>query len=188
MDTNNAFVGEILETGQSAVKNVAKTTVSGTQNFVKSTIGQIIGSTPSDAGTNEANSANQQKMSDDQAKQFLKGLYGKNDSADQEKPFQKNNSSQNPIAQAIGLQPKDPNAGKTPEEIMQMETLRKQLHNDYYQSLVQRPKKEEAVADKIEREDQEEKMKLIETEKEKPSPLPVTVKQGTGEKMVGVSG
>lgn len=184
----NSFSGEILESGQTTVKNVASSAVKGTQNFAKSTTSQITGSTPNDTGSNEANQVKQQQMSDDQAKQFLKDLYGNSDKTSGKSVALPAQNNQNPLAKAIGMKPKDPNAGKTPEEIAKMIALRRQLHGGYYQKLTSRPKQEESVAEKIEREDQQEKMKLFEQEKKKPSPLPATIKTGTGEKMVGVSG
>lgn len=167
MDINSGF-GEVLERGQTTVKKAAKQTVS---DFAQAVKGQITGN-QNDQGTNEqANAAqNQQKMSDEEAKKFLGDLYGKSD--------QSSNSNQK-------IPP-----GKTPEEIAKIEILRKQLHGRYYDELInpKKPEPEEAVVEKIEREDQEEKMELWEKDKKKPPPLPATVKQGTGESVVGVSG
>jgi hypothetical protein len=75
------------------------------------------------------------------------------------------------------------------EEKRKIEELRKQLHSMYYQGLTD-PKKtpEEKVTEKLEREKQEEEKKLFDDNSKKPQPLPATVKQGTGEKLVGVSG
>lgn len=197
MDTNSMF-GEILERGQSTVKNAAKSAKQGAQNFARTGLGQVTGSKtpvpqPSGQGTNEqANAAaqNQQKMSDDEAKKFLQGLYGssdKNSDPDKSKT-QGTQNPQNPIAQAVGANPKDPNKGKSPEELAKIEALRQQLHGDYYQSLTNPTKpQEESVTEKLERKDQEEQFEELEKKKEKPDPL-VNVKQGTGENVVGVSG
>ena len=96
---------------------------------------------------------------------------------------------QNPVATALGVIQKDPNEGKTPEEIAKIEALRQQLHKDYYESLTRsRKPDEEHVTEKLEREDEEEKMSELEVQKKKPPPLPATVKRGTGETVVGVSG
>lgn len=193
MDINSGF-GEILETGQGAVKNAAKSTKQGAQNFAKTAVGQIAGnqsSTPqNDQGTNEAVTAQQKQMSDDQAKQFLKDLYGptkpQESSASnnsQAKTAAQQGSNQNLIKQAAGVTPKNP------QEIAKMQSLRNTLHQEYYQNLINPQKPEEvSVTDKLEREEQVEEFEEIEKEKKKPSKLPQTQKVGTGEKMVGVSG
>ena len=150
---------EAVETGNQAVKQNVKA-------FVKAGMNQVKG----DNGTNEPANQNQSKMSDDQAKSFLKDLYGK---TKDEKELDKRAKE---------------NEGKTPEELTKLENLRKQLHQDYYQSLTPKPKQEERPAEKIEREEQQERWELVQKEKKKPAPLPANVKQGTGEKVVGVSG
>lgn len=193
-DNNGGMIGEILETGQNAVQNTARAVGDAAKQGVSSSVGsavsQVTGQNIIGNGTNEAlaQAVNQQKMSDDQAKDFLKGLYGKSDSGNTQKV-----SSQpqgNIVQQAIGMKPKDPNVGKTPEEIVEMQRLRAQLHSkEYYQPLVTSPKqKEEPVAERLEKEKQQERFELAEKEKKKPQPLPATVRQGTGEKQPGVTG
>lgn len=187
---NSGMIGEILETGQSTVKNVAKSATQGAQSFVNTATGQITGS-QSDQGTNEQANAvkqNQKKMSDDNAKQFLKDLYGKTDKKDDADPGIKalqggQQDSQNIAEIGLGLTPSM--VQKTPEEQLEIEALRRQLHSDYYQNLVNRPKqKEESVTEKIEREDEMAKFEEFQKQKEKPDPL-ANVKKGTGESMVG---
>jgi hypothetical protein len=103
----------------------------------------------------------------------------------EEKPKQPANQA---VKDALGI-PVINNKEKTPEELSKIETLRKELHGAYYQNLINpRRAPEESVSEKIEREDQEKKLADLETQKEKPPPLPATVKQGTGESVVGVSG
>src|SRR3989344_6657056 len=124
MDVRDSF-GEILEKGQSTVSDFAKTAK-----------GQIVGKT-------SQGSAQAQKMSDDQAKQFLSDLYGptKPDTNNQKIQNQNQSSSQpsaqkqNPVSQTIGVTKPDPNVGKSQEELAKIEGLRRQLHADYYQSL-----------------------------------------------------
>lgn len=188
MFDTNSFSGEIMESGQAVVKNVANSAVKGTQGFVKTTSSQITGSVSSDIGSNEANQAAQNQMSDDQAKQFLKDLYGKTDKSSVKSGSLPGQANQNPLIKAVGMKPKNPYANKTPEEIAKLVALRNQLHSGYFQKLTAKPKNEETVSEKLEREDQQEKMKIFEQEKKKPSVLPATVKVGTGEKMIGVSG
>lgn len=92
------------------------------------------------------------------------------------------------ITSAMGI-PEAVTDQKTPEELAKIEALRQQLHGQYYQDLTNPQKApEENVTEKLEREDEEKKMADLETDKEKPPPLPATVKQGTGEAVVGVSG
>jgi hypothetical protein len=188
---------DVGEMAREAGQAVAKQAKNQTQATVKAAAGQIIGNQTqpadsSDQGTNEQASAAQQKMSDDHAKQFLKDLYGPSKPTDNALN-QTNNSNQstNPqstVAQAMGLSPDDPNKGKTPEEVAKIASLHKQLHADYYRTLTAPKTPEEHVSDKLEREDQEQQMEELEEEKKKPRALPVTVKQGTGENVVGVSG
>lgn len=183
---------EIVETGKSSVQNVQKSAAQGAKKFVGTAVGQVTGKTPKQqdsAGTNEAANAQAQKqMSDDQAKQFLKDLYGTSDKDSQNDIKSPDPKKQNPLAQAVGLTPKDSNAGKSPEELAKIEALRQQLHGDYYESLTaQQSQKEETVTEKLDREKQEEEIELWEKDKKKPDPL-ANVKQGTGEAVVGVSG
>lgn len=174
---------DAIERGQSAVKSATKQAVSDVANAV---VSQVTGNQPkSDTGTNEAAAAQKQKMSDDQAKGFLKDLYGPSKPSEKKAPGAQDSNLTQSI---LGLTPNDPNAGKSPDELAKIESLRRTLHADYYKTLTQRPQRQESVTEKIEREDQEDRMKLFAEEKKKPAPLPATVKQGTGENVVGVSG
>lgn len=200
MSRNRVIGGfeDAIERGQQTVKSATLQTVS---DFASSTKGQITGvqspavSNPNLAqGTNEqaASSqapAQQQQKTDVERVEFLKALYGKSDSSSSQKKDQSKPNNSGSVTQALGIPQKDPDAGKTPEEIAKLQALKNQLHQEYYQDLVNRPKpKEEPVAEKLEREEQEEKMSEIEEQKKKPAPLPATVKRGTGENVVGVSG
>jgi hypothetical protein len=189
---------DVIETGRSTAQNIKKSATAGAVNFAKTTTGQITGSQASvtpqnDQGTNEAATAAQKQMSDDQAKQFLKDLYGptKPQGGDIKNSGNKpaaQNSNQSLIQQVAGITPKNPNEGKKPEEIAKMQSLRNTLHQEYYQNLTnpQKPK-EESITEKLENEKQLEQLEEVEKEKKKPDPL-ATVKKGTGETMVGVSG
>ena len=197
----NNIIGSFEDTIEKGAQAASSAVQKQAAGFVKTAVGQVTGgqttnsNSNSDQGTNENNNtvqAQKPQMSDDQAKQFLRDLYGptKPASSDQQKTTQGSSTpSQNPVAQAIGLTPTDPNKGKTPEEVAQMQSLRNQLHADYYQNLVNRPKAEpEHVTEKLEREEQQAQFEEIEKDKKKPQALPQTVKQGTGESVVGVSG
>jgi len=211
---------DVVEKGQSTVRNAAKSTKQGTQNFAKTAAGQITGGqsqTPqNDQGTNETSStAAQQQMSNDDAQKFLQGLYGKSNQT--QSPNAQNSQKPPPptpqetIKTALGIPQSsadenspqtasvtvknalgipETNNQKTPEELAKIEALRQQLHGQYYQELVnpQKPP-EENVTQKIEREDQEEKLADLEETKKKPPPLVnPSMKQGTAESVVGVSG
>lgn len=78
------------------------------------------------------------------------------------------------------------------EDKKKEEELKQQLHSQYYQGLVNRPKQqEERQGEKIEREEEEKKMEeQEEVEKKQKDELPVVVTKdmGTKEKLRGVSG
>jgi len=211
--SSNRVVGgfeDSFERASGAVTSAAKQTI---KDFTNTTKGQITGSqgspqAPNDHGSNEHGvSANtptpkvtdkgsndhgntdsgsgNDGMTDDERKDFLSKLYG--GSEKKPEPEKKQGAS---VSDVLGITQKDPNKGKSPEDIAKMNALRQRLHSvKYYQPLVNRPKpQEEPVADKLEREEQEAKFDELEKQKKKPAPLPATVKQGTGESVVGVSG
>ena len=105
---NNSGFGEILETGHNTVRKVAKSTAKGAQNFAKTASGQISSQQPAQ-GTNETGSAtSQNQMSDDQAKQFLRDLYGVPNKAQNQQQVQINaaqpaNKTQTTVRTAIGM-------------------------------------------------------------------------------------
>lgn len=186
MNSNQVIGGfeDAIEKGQSLAGKTVKQAVSDFGNTVKGQLGGNQNLQQADQGTNEQGNSNQQKMSDDQAKQFLKELYGSTDKKTPkiEKP------EEHPIGEALGLPQTDPNADKTPEELAKIQSLRSQLHQDYYQNLVNPPKPEEKpVTEKLEEEKKMEELELAKKKEEAPGPLQ-NVKTGTGEKMVGVSG
>ncbi len=202
---NNVIGGTFEDMVEQGSRSAARNMKQQANSFTKAAVGQFTGNKASqnDQGTNEQGNVQAQKMSDDQAKQFLKDLYGKSDkSLAQQKSStpspnpvqnalgipQKSDDKSHPVSEALGIPQIDPNAGKTPEELTKLQSLRSQLHGDYYQNLVNPPKsKEEPVVEKLEREKQQEEFDLAQKQKEKPDPLAI-VKTGTGEKVVGVSG
>jgi hypothetical protein len=249
---------DVVERGQSAVKNAQKSAQQGAQNFAQTAQQQITGGAPSDHGTSEAgNAASQQQMSDDDAKKFLQDLYGvksTNSNQQQSTPSQppvpqkatktqsqqsvktalgitksdtqkvpdtsetiknalglptseeKGHDSSQTLRTALGLTSEKPEAAqapaqtiktamgispsqKSPEDEAKIAALEKELHAAYYRELTEPSRQpEETVQEKLEREEQEAKFEEFEKEKKKPSKLPATVKQGTGENVVGVSG
>ncbi len=192
-------IGEAAhELGQAAVSQTKKQAQNAANTATSQITGNPIAQNPNgpktQSGTNEQSSPSSQQMSDDQAKQFLKDLYGPSGPQDKLPPASTSNQAatapqpQSVVAQAIGLPQENPNKGKTPEEVAKMESLRRQLHADYYASLTRPVPPEEHVTEKLEREEQEEQMAALEEDKEKPQDLPQGVKQGTGEMVPGVSG
>ncbi len=110
---------DVIEKGQTTVKNAAKAAQAGATNFANTATGQVSNNTPSDHGTGEANNANAsgQQMSDDDAKKFLQDLYGvKSPTQDPHaqnptQPTQANNASakkpaqnQQTVKAALGLE------------------------------------------------------------------------------------
>src|SRR3989344_3042538 len=127
---NNRVIGgfeEAIETGQATIKKAAKQTASDFGKVVKNQITGTSNQNPTnDQGTNEQANSAQQQMSDDQAKQFLSDLYGVKDKSSQK--VQKPQS--HPVGEALGIVQADPNAGKTPDELAKIQSLRNSLHQD----------------------------------------------------------
>ena len=123
---------------------------------------------------------------------FLKSLYGPSDDLGSK------DSSLAPVKKA--QQPnqaqiiKDEDfekqiADKTPEEQQKLRALRKQLHDQYYQQLVNPPKQqEERPAEKVEKEKKIEMADLQKKQEEKPPPLAVVREQNKAEMFRGAAG
>ncbi len=161
MNDDNGLLGEIIEQGAAAVAQVPKTAAA-----------QLGVSQPSDtpAGTPPADNAT--------TKDINEALYGNS------KPQAANNNVGQQVAQMITGNP-----AKTPQEQAEMESVRKRLHDEYYQSLVNPPKQEEErPAEKVEREEKQEAMDLQQKEMDAPPPLAVQMGQAHAEKFPGASG
>ncbi len=78
---------------------------------------------------------------------------------------------------------------KSPQELAQIEVVRKNLHEQYYQSLINPPKEqqEESVSEKLEREEKQEMVDLQQKQMEKPPELVQRAAQRV-EKFPGASG
>lgn len=178
---NNMMGGfeDIFEKGQSAASDAVKKAVTDTANSAK---GQILGGqastsgAPSDHGSNEAGNStqNQPQMSDEERVRYLKDLYGPSVSKSGKTESKPNVS----IKDALGLPELNK---KSPEEEAKEEAVKQQLHQEYFRSLTARPRHEESVVDKLEREDHETQMAELESKKDKPTPINPSVKTGTGE-------
>ena len=75
-----------------------------------------------------------------------------------------------------------------PEEQIKLRELRKQLHDQYYQTLTNPQKPEERPAEKVEKEKKMEALALEEKDKKKPPPLAVVREQNKAEMFRGASG
>ena len=166
MDVNDVF-GEVLESAGTAAKQTGKTAANAVSDTAKATVSQITGS------QNDSSAPS----SDVDTKDVVEKLYEKS-------------QPQNITAAQV---PKPANApadsqNKTPEELANLELIRKELHAAYYQSLVNPPKQEEeSVVEKIERENEEETVDLQQKKMEKPPELVQRAAQRV-EKFPGASG
>ena len=158
----SGIIGEVSETLGGVVKQTVKQVVKTPVDLTKTATAQISGNTPSGDVASELS-------------QIEKSAGQVSD--------QKQTKPQNPVLSNSNL------ANNQMEDKAKIEKLRQQLHGMYYQNLTNRQKPpDEHAAEKVEREKREEEMKLAEDNSKKPQELPQTVKQGTGEKLVGVSG
>mgnify|MGYP001618472979 CR=1 FL=1 len=158
----NSVVGEILETGVSAVKQTGKTVAGAVSDTGKAAASQVTG-----------------RSKDTQ--DIVKSLY-----AESEKEKDK---SQRVEVQDSNDQSENTPEGLDKKK--KLEELRQELHNEvYYDPLVNPPKpqrEEERPAEKVEREEMEEIQDLQKKEKEKPPPLVQRTQQRV-EKLPGASG
>jgi hypothetical protein len=131
--------------------------------------------------------------------QVAPNLLSQSDSQDdlENSPDNKKNSQQKPInvvkntstiLKGQFIKPK-------PEQILQEQTellkVRQELHQNYYQDLVSRPKpNEERASEKVEREEKEEDQKefMIQQKKQQDDAALANTRRGTGEKITGIGG
>ena len=173
MDTNNLF-GEVLEQGASAVKQTVKATSQAVSDTAKATVSQITGSTAS--GQSDAQAPQDAPATNEEV---VESLY--------KTPKAQTQSPQAQVLSQLNPASKNP-SDKSPEELANLELVRKELHGEYYQTLVnpQKPEEERAT-EKVEREEQEEMVDLQKKEMEKPPDLVQRAAQRV-EKFPGASG
>ena len=167
----NDVLGEILEQGQSLVKKGGKAVKSSVSDTVKAAAGQVTGDNGSqdNSGQSQDVQTGVDTVNKAETEELVKGLYAKS------KPG-------NQTAQT-------PQSVKEADDKQKLERLRQELHGQYYQKLVNRPKpKEERPAEKVEREDKQKMADLQEKEAKKPAPLAVQRAQQSTEKYRGPSG
>lgn len=168
MNDDNGVFGEILESAGTAIKQTGKTAANAVSDTAKATVSQITGS--------QGDSSAPVPATDTDTQDVVESLY--------EKSQPQNTNSQQTLQQ--GLVPNI--LDKTPQEEVELEVVRKRLHDEYYQSLINPPKQEEeSVTEKIVREDQQEDMELQQKEMEKPPELVQRAAQRV-EKNPGASG
>ena len=132
-------------------------------------------------------------QNDEERKAFLKSLYGPTEPGPNDSSLdQQKTPLRPPQADLEGAGDEEFEkqiADKTPEEQQQLRALRKQLHDQYYQQLVDPVKpQEERPAEKVEQEKKMEALELEEKDKEKPPPLAVQMEQNKAEQFRGASG
>lgn len=158
---------QLVETGKQTGQTLAKTP----SDFAKAAATQIkpaAGGGPFDANEQKSLGAE----SDRQAQEEIKELYGVNES--------------NPILSPEALQQKKAQTASSDEQ--KVAQLRQQLHkNTYYQPLIT-PKQEERPAEKIEREEKQERWALQKEEAKKSQPISVQMAANRTEQFRGTSG
>jgi hypothetical protein len=189
MFKNSSFFNpeEALEQGQAVLKKQAQTTA----QTVKS---QVTGQTvvqPTD-GAQPAPA-----VQDQMTKDFLKDLYAPSDpqktQLTPQQPLQPANPLQATVQQLGGMSAPQSDGAKLAEARRRLEEHQKQHMETYYRpTFEQRPQQEERQADKVEREEAEEKQKRweLQQEEQKKNDVPIALKMATNkaEMFRGASG
>ncbi len=171
MDTSN-ILGEVFEQAGTAVKQTGKAAANAVSDFAQGAVSQLGVPVPDNSqAVGAADAASQADL--------MEGLYGKTQQQAQAPAQPASTAMAGPSAQS----PQDL------ERIAQIHRELMSLHNEtYYDPLVNPVKKEEEkVAEKIEREDKQEKFELQKKEMEKPPELVQRAAQRI-EKFPGASG
>ncbi len=154
MSDNNVF-GEVLEQAGTAVQQTGKVVANVASGVVAQAASQIGVPIP-DSSANTAVNVSSQDFGENLAEKSQ---------AQAPVPAQAVN---NPFSQTTTTD----QSQKSPEELANLELVRKNLHNEYFQRDFNRPQQEEErVAEKIEREDQQENFELQKKQMEKPPEL-----------------
>lgn len=170
MSDNSSIIGEVLEKAGTPAKQTGKAAAAAASDFAQGAASQVGVPVPDSSGNvpQSVDSVNTQDV--------VESLYGKSQTQTPA-PHQSVQSGDAPA-----------DTSKSPEELAEIEVVRKRLHNEYYQSLVNPPKQEEErVAEKVEREEKEEMVDLQQKEMKKPPPLVQRQAQRV-EKFPGASG
>lgn len=191
---------EQLEGGVSQVKQKAKQAPS---SIVKSVITQVTGKSPSDGHSSAATaSSTSDKSADDKSAQahqantdMVRDMYAPSESQNSNLKSQNSGEQENgeatesQKAASKFIQEKIED-GMTPEEAQKIYSLRRQLHNEYYQKLINYSKQqpEERTAEKVEKEKEEDARMNLEEQKKKDTPIAVQMGANRTEKFPGASG
>lgn len=178
MFKNSSFFNpeEALEQGQAVLKKQAQTTVQAVKSQVT---GQQGASQPAD-GAQSAGA-----VQDTLTKDFLKDLYAPSDPQKTQSSPQPQPQSTNPLqttVQQLGLAAPQNEQEKMAEARKQLDELKKQHTETYYRpTFEERPKQEERAADKVEREEAEEKQKRweLQQEEQKKNEVPIALRMAT---------
>lgn len=163
-------------------KKLGKGVLEESEKTVKSA-GQQITGIESDKDINQAENPNQQKRMADNAdkakanQDLIKAMYDKSEDG----------SAKTPAAQ-VQEKVASANPDKTTEEVQKIASLRMRLHQEGYYNPTFSPSKqepEETPAERVEREEEEERWKLQEAEGKKPPPLAVSRERNKIESRVG---
>lgn len=191
---------EQLEGGVSQVQQQAKKAPSDIANAV---ISQVTGKSSTDSGSNEVAQAKvkaqvqqQQQAASHQANEdMVKELYaptgdkasGQSESQESHESKEKSTESQKAASKFIQEKIEE---GMSPDEAQKLYSLRRQLHNEYYQKLINYKKgqPEERVAEKVEKEKEEDDRMNLEEQKKKDTPIAVQMGANRTEKFPGASG
>ena len=161
MIDKSGFIDDVFEQGGQIVQGTGKHIKNAPSNIAKTVVSQVAPSVPIPT----ENSPDNKK---------------------QQKPI---NAPAKSLGQVLKQQIK-PTPQDVAKEQAELQKVRQELHQKYYQNLVNRPKpKEEAPAERVERqENDEEQKKFLEEKKKKEKELPTNIRQGTGEKQPGIGG
>ncbi|MEX2007408.1 MAG: hypothetical protein WD992_01430 [Candidatus Levyibacteriota bacterium] len=174
MNDDNGIFGEILETAGTAAKQTGKAVANAAAATVQTAASQVGVPVADNSQSTPSQDVSPQVSNED----IVESLY--------EKSAGQNAAAAQPAQPAVKAQ--DPSI-KSPEELAQMDVVRKRLHDEYYQTLVNPAKQEEeSVSEKLEREDKQEDMELQQKEAKKPPDLAVQRAQTHAEQNPGASG
>lgn len=164
---------------EDTIEKVEEGIASQAKAALQSTKGQVTGSTSQQAPVDHTTSESEKINAGQSTKDFVKGLYAPSDA-----PQPENKEPSEFVKEQV-------EEGKTPQEAMQLQNLRKKLHDEtYYVPLTQRKSHEQEVHEEEQKkEDQKmEDLQKDDEEKQKKQPMAVTMGQNKAEQFPGASG
>ncbi len=158
MSDNNVF-GEVLEQAGTVVKQTGKAAANVVSDFAQGAAAQVGIPVPDNSSAGPADASLSVSNQD-----VVESLYKKSQA---QAP-----APQQTVSNSFPQTTTTDQSQKSPEELANLELVRKNLHNEYFQRDFNRPQQEEErVAEKIEREDQQENFELQKKQMEKPPEL-----------------